>query len=323
MAKTLVFLEVLDGDVRAASLEAVGVARNIIGGEVYGILIGKGVSSLKDDAARYVDKLFVADSDELDYPYPVPFAKTIADVINNEGIDYFLISSTVVGREIAPLVAGLVEAISVEEVTGMENADIVIKPVVSNKAFAHIKLLKDKRVIAVKPKAFAPAQAGDSAGEVVEITPHTDKGGLTVKHIKEKEKGEIDVTEADIVVSGGRGLGGPEKFQLLRELIDVLTQVTGLKVALGASRAAVDAGWIDHSHQVGQTGKTVSPQIYFAIGISGAIQHLAGMRTSKYIIAINKDPEAPIFKVADYGIVGDLNQVVPELIEKLKQVKKS
>ncbi len=322
MAKTLVFLEVLDGEVRTASLEAVGVARNIIGGEVYGILIGKGVSSLKDKAARYVDKLFVAESDALDYPYPLPFAKTIAGVMDREGIDYFLISSTVVGREIAPLVAGLVDAISVEEVTGMESADVIVKPVVSNKAFAHIKLLKDKRVIAVKPKAFAPAQEGDSAGEVVEVEPVTDRGGLTVKHIKEKEKGEIDVTEADIVVSGGRGLGGPEKFQLLRELIDVLTQVTGLKVALGASRAAVDAGWIDHSHQVGQTGKTVSPQIYFAIGISGAIQHLAGMRTSKYIIAINKDPEAPIFKVADYGIVGDLNQVVPELIEKLKQVKK-
>ncbi len=323
MAKTLVFLEVLDGEIRSASLEAVNVAREVIGGEVVGILIGKGVSSLKDVAAKYVDKVLVAQSDDLDYPYPIPFARTIASAMEKEGADYFLISSTVVGREIAPLVAGLVDAISVEEVTGVESPDVIIKPVVSNKAFAHIKLLKEKRVIAVKPKAYPPASEKDTPGQVEEITPVTDKGGLVVKHIKEKEKGEIDVTEADIVVSGGRGLGGPEKFQLLRELIDVLTQVTGLKVALGASRAAVDAGWIDHSHQVGQTGKTVSPQIYFAIGISGAIQHLAGMRTSKYIIAINKDPEAPIFKVADYGIVGDLNQVVPELIEKLKQYKKS
>lgn len=323
MAKTLVFLEVLDGEIRTASLEAVNVAREIIGGEVFGILIGKGVSSLKDVAAKYVDKVLVAESDELDYPYPIPFARTIAGAIEKEGADFFLISSTVVGREIAPLVAGLVDAISVEEVTGVENPDVIVKPVVSNKAFAHIKLLKEKRVIAVKPKAYPPAPEKDAPGQVEEITPVTDKGGLVVKHIKEKEKGEIDVTEADIVVSGGRGLGGPEKFQLLRELIDVLTQVTGLKVALGASRAAVDAGWIDHSHQVGQTGKTVSPQVYFAIGISGAIQHLAGMRTSKYIIAINKDPEAPIFKVADYGIVGDLNQVVPELIEKLKQYKKN
>ncbi len=322
MGKALVFLETFERDVRSASLEALEVARKYYD-NVLGFVAVDSSNGLESKLSRYVHKLYIWENSKLNYPYPKPIAKIISELADKEDVEAVFFASTVVGKEIAPLVGAFLDAPVIEEITSFEDKDVVVKPVVSNKAYAHIRIHAGRRVLGIKPKAFPVAEPLGKEGEVEKVDADLDTGKVHLVSLKPKQKGEIDVTEADIVVSGGRGLGGPENFQILRELIDALSEATGLKVALGASRAAVDAGWIDHSHQVGQTGKTVSPLVYFAIGISGAIQHLAGMRTSKYIVAINKDPEAPIFKVADYGLVGDLFKIVPELTRKIREAKRA
>jgi electron transfer flavoprotein alpha subunit len=193
----------------------------------------------------------------------------------------------------------------------------VVRPIFAGKAFARFKFTASPQIATLRPNVFPVADPVDRQGETIKkemVIPEDQVKDKVVETIK-AEGAELDVTEADIVVTGGRGMKGPENFDLLRELTAVLPHA-----ALGASRSAVDAEWIDHQHQVGQTGKTVSPNLYMAFGVSGAIQHLAGMSSSKYIVAVNKDAEAPIFKVADFGIVGDLFQVIPPLKEELKKI---
>jgi electron transfer flavoprotein alpha subunit len=188
------------------------------------------------------------------------------------------------------------------------------RPVYSGKAFATLDGAGKPTVVTLRPNVFAAETVGGAAEiEALQAVPGEIRA--VVKEILAKESGELDVAEADVIVTGGRGIKGPENFALIHELAKLLG------AAVGASRAVVDAGWIEHSHQVGQTGKVVSPSLYIACGVSGAIQHLAGMSSSKIIVAINKDAEAPIFKVADYGIVGDLFQVVPALIEEVRKLK--
>ena len=191
---------------------------------------------------------------------------------------------------------------------------IATRPVYAGKALIDVKVNGDKKIFTIRPNTFTLGEGSDATAEVT--VKEVSDVNLSVKVTELKQSsGKLDVAEASIIVSGGRGMGGPENYAMLEELADLLGG------AVGASRAAVDAGWRPHSDQVGQTGKTVSPNLYIAVGISGAIQHLAGMRTSKYIVAINKDPEAPIFQIADYGITGDLFEVVPALIEEVKKVK--
>jgi electron transfer flavoprotein alpha subunit len=193
----------------------------------------------------------------------------------------------------------------------------VTRPVFAGKALATVTFKSKPQMATLRPNVFPLIEPASEKGEVIKkeiAIPEEQIKGKAVEVIRE-EGSELDVTEAEIVVSGGRGMKGPENYALLRELTAILPQS-----AVGASRSAVDAGWIDHQHQVGQTGKTVSPNLYLAFGISGAIQHLAGMSSSKWIVAVNKDPEAPIFKVADYGIVADLFQFIPHLKEELKKV---
>jgi electron transfer flavoprotein alpha subunit len=195
-----------------------------------------------------------------------------------------------------------------------------IRPIYAGKAYAKVQLLMTPGVATLRPNVFSlgAADTGRSA-ESVSFTPELSASQIraTVKEVQASAGLKVELTEANIIVSGGRGMKGPENFPIIDQLADVLGGATG------ASRSAVDAGWIDHQHQVGQTGKTVSPTLYIACGISGAIQHLAGMSSSKYIVAINKDPEAPIFSIADYGIVGDLFVVVPALTQELKNLKSS
>ncbi len=312
--KALVFVETVKGKVKEASLEAIGFA-HMVADEVVAVVVGKGV----ERNLKGVKKAYVYEDDRLEYPLSAPIAKVMEEVQAKEGAKYVILSATPFGKELGGRLAALFNAPILDDFTGYEDG-LFVKGFYSNKVFARIKIDGDTVVLSPRPKAFKPTEDATEP-EYVDLSLSLDDS-LFAAHpveIKEKSPEEIDVTEADIVVSGGRGMGSAENYQKwIPALKDALAKATGLKVAYGASRAAVDAGWVDHSHQVGQTGKTVSPLVYFAIGISGAIQHQAGMRTSKVIIAINKDPEAPIFGLADYGIVAKWEDTLPELIEKLK-----
>ena len=224
-------------------------------------------------------------------------------------------AGTAMGRDLAPTVAARLGVGAIADAVGLAlNGDSfsVRRPVYSGKAIATVDTAgTTPQVISLRPNVFAAEEVG-GAGEVVALDGLSLSIRAVVKELVEAAGGEIDVAEADVIVSGGRGIKGPENFALIKSLADALGG------AVGASRAAVDAGWIEHSHQVGQTGKVVSPSLYIAAGISGAIQHLAGMSSSKVIVAINKDPDAPIFKVADYGVVGDLFDVIPPMVEAIK-----
>ncbi|MEO0203305.1 MAG: electron transfer flavoprotein subunit alpha/FixB family protein [candidate division WOR-3 bacterium] len=309
--KCIVYFETLLGEIREFSLSALEFSK-LFCDEIYGFIVNS------DKAKNYVKKLYVLETKN-------EFSRTIAQeiykIVKSEDIKYIFFASTNKGKEIFSFLAGISNGLILEDVEGYENG-YFIKAIYSNKVYAQYQVeFNGLKIIGVKPKSYKLAEPINSNTEIVEIKLDNANNEFEILEIKQKDNKEVDVTEADIVVSGGRGLSSAENYhKLLRELIEVLKEKTGLKVALGASQAVVDAGWIDHSHQVGQTGKTVSPLIYFAFGISGATQHIAGMRTSKYIIAVNKDEEAPIFKVADYGIVGDVNKIIPELIEKLKKV---
>jgi electron transfer flavoprotein alpha subunit len=231
--------------------------------------------------------------------------------------DYILFPATVWGREIAPMVSVKLDATPISDIIGIEDQGVYRRSIHGNKIHSTVKA-DGKQVITIRSGIFDVPPEGDGTATKEDISAETldSDNLLKLAEVLVAEGDRPELTEADIVVSGGRGTGGPEDFA---KHIEPLADVMG--AAVGASRAVVDAGWRPHGEQVGQTGKFVSPKVYVAVGISGAIQHLAGMSTSDVIVAINKDPEAPIFKVADYGVVGDLFEVVPKLVEAIKQVK--
>ena len=221
--------------------------------------------------------------------------------------------ATLMGKDLAPRVAARLDAALATDCISVEvsEGDLkIVRPMYAGKIRATIRLKSNKKLLTVRPNIY-PAKENPVTAEVVEVAADPGEIKTKVTEVMAGSKDKLDVTEADIIVSGGRGLKDPDNFHLISDLADKLG------AAQGASRAAVDAGWRPYEEQVGQTGKTVSPSLYIAVGISGAIQHLAGMSSSKYIVAINKDPEAPIFKIADYGIVGDLFEVVPKMLEML------
>ncbi len=322
MAGILVFIEQRDGTIRKGSLEALSEARRQAaanGWPVAAVLPGQGVAGLASELGKYgAAKVFVADDANLKLYSAEGYAEAVAAAAGQMEPDAIFFSATAMGRDLAPRVAAKLGVGGLADVTGLTlegDTFVARRPVYSAKAFATVDTAgKKPQVIALRPNVFTVEEAGGSA-EVVNLDGLSLSIRAMVKELISEGGGEIDVAEADVIVSGGRGLKGPENFALMRELAELLG------AAVGASRAAVDAGWIDHSHQVGQTGKVVSPTLYIACGISGAIQHLAGMSSSKIIVAVNKDPDAPIFKVADYGVVGDLFQVVPAMVEEIKKLK--
>ncbi len=247
------------------------------------------------------------------------FAKAISNLIQRNGYDFILFPANSRGSELAPRVAASLEASFIADCVGFDYSDgelIVIKPVYAGKAHIKAKMYGTVKICSLRPNVFTAIPEPVQEVVVENFGPNIDASATKEVVIDTlKNEGKLDVLEADIIVSGGRGIKGPENYYLIEQLANIFNG------AVGASRAVVDAGWRPHSEQVGQTGKTVSPTLYVACGISGAIQHLAGMSTSKYILAINKDKDAPIFKVADYGVVGDLFNVIPKLIEKVKAVK--
>lgn len=310
--KILVFAEQRDGKLKKIAFENVSLAKGL-GVDFECAVIGNDVDAAelgKFGAAKVVHYK----SDKLAVYSPDGYATVLADAMDKQGTDVLLMGATAMGKDLAPRVAAKLNAAMATDCTVVERdgGDLkIVRPMYAGKVQTTIKLTSAKKVVTVRPNVYAVDENPTNA-DVDTVASDVDFKTV-VAEIISGAQGKLDVTEADLVVSGGRGLKGPENWHLIEELAGLMG------AASGASRAAVDAGWRPHDEQVGQTGKTVAPSLYVAVGISGAIQHMAGMSSSKYIVAINKDPEAPIFKVADYGIVADLFDVVPRMIEELKK----
>jgi electron transfer flavoprotein alpha subunit len=321
MAGILVFVEQRNGEIRAASLQAISEAHRQAAGPgwpVSAVLPGAGVSDAAALLGAYgAQKVYVADDPNLGLYSAEGYTEAVIKAVAQEQPDAVFFSGTAMGRDLGPRVAarlGVGAIADAVELTLTGSSFVAIRPVYSGKAFATVDAAgKSPQVISLRPNVFGAEEVGGSA-DVVALDGLDLSIRAVVKEMLDTAGGELDVAEADIIVSGGRGVKGPENFALIRELAETLG------AAVGASRAVVDAGWIEHKHQVGQTGKVVSPSLYVACGISGAIQHLAGMSSSKVIVAINKDPDAPIFKVADFGVVGDLFDVIPPMVEAIKSL---
>lgn len=318
MAGILVFVEQRNGEIRTASLQAVSEARRLEAGSVSAVLPGSGIAGSAAGLGAYgAEKVYVADDPNLALYSSEGYAEVVAKAVELAQPSAVFFAGTAMGRDLAPRLAarlGVGALADVVDITMDGDTFVATRPVYSGKAVATVDTAgKVPQVLSLRPNVFAAEEVGGSA-EVVNLDGLSLSIRAVVKELVDTGGGELDVAEADIIVSGGRGIKGPENFALIRELADA---VGG---AVGASRAVVDAGWIEHKHQVGQTGKVVSPTLYVAAGISGAIQHLAGMSSSKVIVAINKDPDAPIFKVADYGIVGDLFDVIPPMVAAVKEL---
>jgi len=320
----LVFIERRGHEVKRSSLEAVRVARQMadaMSSEVHAVALGEGASEAATAIAPYgADQLHVCEVADLNLYQARAYAACLAQCADATGSRILIAPASSMGRDVAARCAAKIDAAFASDVVELSaDADGTVRakrPVYSGKAFATVSVTPDHRVVAsIRPNVFTLGAAEEGRSATVHpFDLPLDAGTLTSKttRVELPEQKEVDVAEAGIVVSGGRGLKEAENFSVIRELADALGG------AVGASRAVVDLDWIGHGHQVGQTGKVVSPALYIACGISGAIQHLAGMSSSKTIVAINKDPEAPIFKVADYGIVGDLFEIVPALTAAVK-----
>ncbi|MBW3572456.1 MAG: electron transfer flavoprotein subunit alpha/FixB family protein [Gemmatimonadetes bacterium] len=319
------FAETRDGEIRKVAHEVVTAARTLadaLGTEVHAVLLGgPGTAGAAAELGRYgADKVFVGESDAFAHYSAEGFTTVITGFIQEHGCEAALFPASALGRDLAPRVAARLGVGYASDCTGVEVQDgqiVATRPEYAGKLIAQVAATGTPAVFSLRPNVFLPAENA-KAGEVqtLDVSVNQADFGAIVREIKAGAAEKMDVGEAPIVISGGRGLQSPDNFKLLEELADAF----GGKAAVGASRAVVDAGWRPHSEQVGQTGKTVAPTLYIAVGISGAIQHLAGMRTSRYIVAINKDPEAPIFKTADYGIVGDLFEILPRMTEEVRKM---
>lgn len=319
----LAVLEQRNGNFRKISYEILSEARRLadkLGGDVAALIFGENIDSLANEVAPYgADTVFLADDPIFATYSPDASSKTTAQLIKKIAPKIVLFGATATGKDLSPRVAAALDVGLATDCIALEISDGEIfarRPMYAGKVIAEVKFKDSPALASLRANVF-PVETKDGASQVnvekAEVPVSKDGLKAVVKEIIARSGGKLDVSEATIIVSGGRGMKGPENFKILEDLADVLG------AAVGASRAAVDAGWRPHSDQVGQTGKTVSPNLYIACGISGAIQHLAGMSSSKCIVAINKDPDAPIFQKADYGIVGDLFDVVPRLTEELKK----
>lgn len=317
MSKILVFAEQRVGEIKKVAFENISLAKKLsadLGLDIVTVLIGKSITGLGESLGKFgASKVIACNSDALELYQPDGYAKVLADTVTSEDASIVIMGSTLMGKDLAPRVATRLNAALATDCISVESNDgdlKIVRPMYAGKVRATIRLKSNIKILTVRPNVYL-AEENPVSTEVVEVAAEPGEIKNKVTEVIAGSKDKLDVTEADIIVSGGRGLKDPDNFHLISSL------AAKLGAAQGASRAAVDAGWRPYEEQVGQTGKTVSPSLYIAVGISGAIQHLAGMSSSKYIVAINKDPEAPIFKVSDYGIVGDLFEVVPKMIEML------
>jgi electron transfer flavoprotein alpha subunit len=328
MKDILVFAESRGGTPRKTALEAVTAARQVAdatGGAVHAIVVGaSGVGAAAEALGRYgADVVVVADGEALERYDREVVAATVADRARASRYRAIVLGFSAQGRDLGPRLAATLDAPIASDVTsialnaGADGALTVTHPAYANKVIVTLEIAAPTAVLSVRPSAFTAREA-PRAGAVERVAPSAGAGPskVVVAELLEGGKGKIDLGEAPVVISGGRGLKAPENFKLVEDLAAAFGNA-----AVGATRAVTDDGWRPHSDQIGQTGRQVSPQLYIAVGISGAIQHLAGMRTAKTIVAINKDREAPIFKVADYGIVGDALEIVPALTQAVREAK--
>ncbi len=296
--------------IKPVTLNIVTAARKL-DTDVHVLVAGTDCTSAAEEAAKIhgVTKILKCDAPELSHRLAENMAPVIVGLA--DGYTHILAPSTTFGKNVMPRVAALLDTQQISDISAIHDADTFERPIYAGNAIATVKSSDAKKIITVRGTAFDPTKADGGNSPIEDITASGDAGLSTFVKQELSKSDRPELTAAKIVVSGGRGVGSGEDFDLIEKLADKLG------AAVGASRAAVDAGYVPNDYQVGQTGKVVAPELYIAIGISGAIQHLAGMKGSKYIVAINKDEEAPIFNVADYGLVGDLFDIVPELIEKL------
>ena len=320
MSHVLAVLEQRDGALRKVSQEVVTGARRLadaLGCEVHAVVPGAGAVNGVDAMGKFgADQVVTLTNSGYGRYAPEGYAGAIAQ--RAKGYRAVVFAATATGKDLAPRVAarlGVALAADVTDVAVDGGSVVVTRPVYAGKALLKVTVSGSPACVSLRPNVFTPVER-PRAGSVSSVPSDVPAGRVVVREIKAAAGGTMDVAEAPIVISGGRGLKEPANFKVLEEL----AQAFGGRAAVGASRAVVDAGWRPHADQVGQTGKTVSPTLYIAVGISGAIQHLAGMRTSKVIVAINRDKDAPIFKVADYGIVGDLFEVIPALSAAVRQL---
>ncbi|KAJ1657762.1 Electron transfer flavoprotein alpha-subunit [Dispira simplex] len=311
---TLLLVEHKDKVVTAGSLNAITAAEKL-GKPITALVAGTDAQVVADEVAKYggVDKVWVAEDAVYDHGLPEVYAPLLVEAQKKLAADYIMAGHTAFGKNILPRVAALLDVAPVSDITAVESGDTFVRPIYAGNAIATVKSKDPIKVLTVRTTAFPAAQLGSNQA-AVENAPTAEKPALTQWVSEELSKSDRpELSSARIVVSGGRALKSKENFAMVYELADTLG------AAVGASRAAVDAGYCDNSLQVGQTGKIVAPDLYFAFGISGAIQHLAGMKDSKVIVAVNKDADSPIFQIADYGLVGDIFKVIPELKEKLSK----
>jgi electron transfer flavoprotein alpha subunit len=319
----LVYVEMRDGAVRPVTREVLGEAKRLaatLGGPVTAVACATGDAGLAALGEAGADAVLLARHDAFARHDAAGHAVAVAEAARSTGAKVVLFGASSTGKDLAPRVAALLGVGLAADCTALDASGgrlVATRPVMAGKAYERLAFPMSPALVTLRPKVFAPA--APEAGRTAAVQPlafawDAAAPRAVVTGTTAQTGGRPDLTEAEIVVSGGRGLKGPEHFALVEALADAMG------ATVGASRAVVDAGWRSHGEQVGQTGKTVSPKLYVAIGISGAIQHLAGMSSSRCIVAINKDPEAPIFKVADYGVVGDLFEVVPALTDAVKRM---
>ena len=312
--KTLVLVEHDNAAVKDATLATVTAAAKL--GEVHLLVAGKGCAGVAEAASKIagVGKVHLADDAAYEHQLAENVAPLVAELMakNGDGHDAFLAPATTTGKNIAPRVAALLDVMQISEIIGIEGDRTFTRPIYAGNAIATVESSDPKLVITVRGTAFEKAASEGGSGVVEPVSGKGDAGLSTFEGSELAKSERPELTSAKVIVSGGRALKDAETFQEI-----ILPLADKLKAGVGASRAAVDAGYVPNDYQVGQTGKIVAPEVYIAVGISGAIQHLAGMKDSKTIIAINKDEDAPIFQVADIGLVGDLFKIVPELTQKL------
>lgn len=317
--KVLVYLEQRSGLIKKSSLEAVKVGKDIadnLNCDLEAFVLGAEISDLEKVGGFGINKITHLKNSDLAMYSSTAYTKYSVQYVKESGSSIVLFANTALGKDLAPRVAAKLDCGIAMDCVAFDFNDGIIatRPVYAGKALIDVKLNSELKIFTLRPNVFNAGEPSSNSANV-EVKEISDPD-LSTKVVEiKKSEGKLDVAEADIIVSGGRGLKGAENFKMIEELSEALG------AAVGASRAVVDAGWRPHGEQVGQTGKTVTPTLYVAVGISGAIQHLAGMRSSKYIVAINKDKDAPIFSIADYGIAGDAFEVVPKLIEEIKKLK--